>query len=176
MWNSYCKGRCCGCCGGKKKLKNEDDFAEGGNEGEEEEDWGTWDEIETGRESRRLDSKSNKCGANGDNAKRGVRPAGKAKNTPNINVRRRVKPNYFSDFGLEVSAADVKNPIVREVTHEKRGVGRPVPGANSRFAADSSSAADAVAGWDIDAVSETSGWMQDDVFSNLEAISEGHPK
>ena len=39
-------------------------------------------------------------------------------------------------------------------------------GMNSRLAADEKSAQDAISGWDVDAVSEESGWMQDGVFDD----------
>lgn len=43
------------------------------------------------------------------------------------------------------------------------------PGMNSRLAADEKSAQDAISGWDVDAVSEESGWMQDGVFDDDES-------
>ena len=162
-------------------MKNEDDEltkslrdVEEGNDGGDWGDWegsGNWEETSTSTTSTSTQRVSNQ--QTSSSVSKPVRKP----------VRRRSKkPDYFGELGM---VPTIKKPMTKKVVksqslrpgtslwlslllscHTNTFVYTSTTGMNSRFAADEKSAQDAISGWDVDAVSEESGWMQDGVFDD----------
>ena len=162
-------------------MKNEDDDVddelskslrdvEEGNDG----DWGDWEGSGNWEENQTSTSKQTRV--SNQQMSSNSKPVRKP-------VRRRSKkPDYFGELGM---VPTIKKPMTKKVVksqslrpgtslwlslllscHTNTFVYTSTTGMNSRFAVDEKSAQDAISGWDVDAVSEESGWMQDGVFDD----------
>lgn len=87
----------------------------------------------------------------------------KPKSPPTVAVRRRTqkKQDFFAELGMV--------PTYKAPKTQSRTLHLPKPGTNSRFATDQS-AEDAASGWDMDTVSDTSGWVEDGVFAGVDDV------
>eukprot|EP00938_MAST-03A_sp_MAST-3A-sp1_P002669 g2669.t1 len=153
-----CIGACLRRLFGRKKVKNEEDDVddelskslrdvEEGNDG----DWGDWEGSGNWEENQTSTSKQTRV--SNQQMSSNSKPVRKP-------VRRRSKkPDYFGELGM---VPTIKKPMTKKVVKSQS----LRPGMNSRFAVDEKSAQDAISGWDVDAVSEESGWMQDGVFDD----------